>query len=475
MVIIKTVICIISFLSLSLSVWAERSPAIEVSSQRAPSSQSQYTGRVVNCRSNLNVREHPSTSSTRVGRLPCRSSGQVQVVARTDNGWYQINHNGRMSYVFSHYIQLDGEAPMTGEVFNCGTNLMVRSRPSASSRHLGRLPCDESPVVEILERSNGWFKINYNGQQAYVYSDYIKLHDSVQLASDTLEVLNSRDIMAHPRREQNLTHYCRQMGIEDCDGSESMIEQMESAIEQGRDIARHEDLVEELRGARQGYWNEGCEVLVSPSEASIEELGVCLDSLKLAALDGMSPNDVQASTRGDFFRSLYQNLNEQEQIFFAKMMTAVGEAGVLTPPVEEMIVIMKVLENRARTARERGATTANELDVAIQPLQFSIYNANATHHIRDFLNQTNTSAQTEAALRAFQSYENTDFVEPEDVDRIYHYHAQYARHRDWMNPNKRLPTFVVNNHQVQRQSGRRHIFYQGVRWSFVHNEWSGKR
>ncbi len=52
--------------------------------------------------------------------------------------------------------------------------LNVRSIPSTSSQLVGTLAYNER--VDILEKSNGWYKIDFRGTQGYVASSYLKLN-----------------------------------------------------------------------------------------------------------------------------------------------------------------------------------------------------------------------------------------------------------------------------------------------------------
>lgn len=60
----------------------------------------------------------------------------------------------------------------------CGTvtetSLNVRSTPSTSSQSVGTLRYNQK--VEILEKSNGWYKISFDGKQGYINSSYLKLN-----------------------------------------------------------------------------------------------------------------------------------------------------------------------------------------------------------------------------------------------------------------------------------------------------------
>ena len=54
------------------------------------------------------------------------------------------------------------------------TTLNVRSGPSTSDKIIGVLNIDET--IEILGKSNNWYKVDYNGKQGYVSSSYLKLN-----------------------------------------------------------------------------------------------------------------------------------------------------------------------------------------------------------------------------------------------------------------------------------------------------------
>ncbi|WP_158540694.1 SH3 domain-containing protein [Romboutsia weinsteinii] len=137
--------------------------------------------KVVNT-SSLNVRSGPSTSSSKIGSLA--KGSKVEVLSES-NGWSKINYNGKDAYVSSQYLDKVGttpeqpeqpETPETPEetkemkVVNT-SSLNVRSGPSTSSQKLGSLTMGTK--VEVLSESNGWSKINYNGKEAYVSSQYL--------------------------------------------------------------------------------------------------------------------------------------------------------------------------------------------------------------------------------------------------------------------------------------------------------------
>ncbi len=59
-----------------------------------------------------------------------------------------------------------------GEVINASAGLRVRSEANTNSSVLGYIYTGDK--VDIIGESGNWYKINYNGKEAYVSKDYIK-------------------------------------------------------------------------------------------------------------------------------------------------------------------------------------------------------------------------------------------------------------------------------------------------------------
>lgn len=213
-------------------------------------------------------------------------------------------------------------------------------------------------------------------------------------------------------------------------------------------------------------WLPGCDVLSGRiSENSKNKLDQCLNSIKQTLSGGKR---LRASDRTKVFPLFYSKLNPTEQEFLGHIVTSIGEAGVLAPPIEEMVAIMMILENRKDYAKSKGFSNANVLDAALQPSQFSMYNRGA-HHWSDALNRENSDNQTQHALDAFIKLKNTTLTPT--LRRVYHYHTNSV-HPDWKTPSKVVP--ITLNGVSLRKSGKRHIFYRDIGWSFRNNPWSNK-
>lgn len=130
--------------------------------------------------SSLRVRSQANTNSAVLGSL---SHGtQVEVNAVTESGWYQISYNGTAGYVSGDYLTVADAAQLPVEkepVYArvTASALNVRSGPGTDYEKTDKLSA--GTVVEVLEESNGWYKID----SGYISAEYAVIVDA---ASATL-------------------------------------------------------------------------------------------------------------------------------------------------------------------------------------------------------------------------------------------------------------------------------------------------
>ena len=135
------------------------------------------------------------------------------------------------------------------------------------------------------------------------------------------------------------------------------------------------------------------------------------------------------------------------------------------------MVIMKVLSNRARYGRDKGHADANELDAALQPWQFSMYNKNDPNWKRT-VKAGQGDSQTKNAIKAYILYQNTQIADASTMNRVYHYHTNYVN-PNWKDLSKRVVP-VLNGQRI-KTTGTHHLFFKDIAWSFANNNWSGKK
>ena len=130
--------------------------------------------------SSLRVRSQANTNSAVLGSL---SHGtQVEVNAVTESGWYQISYNGAAGYVSGDYLTVADAAQLPVEkepVYArvTASALNVRSGPGTDYEKTDKLSA--GTVVEVLEESTGWYKID----SGYISAEYAVIVDA---ASATL-------------------------------------------------------------------------------------------------------------------------------------------------------------------------------------------------------------------------------------------------------------------------------------------------
>jgi hypothetical protein len=219
-----------------------------------------------------------------------------------------------------------------------------------------------------------------------------------------------------------------------------------------------------------GTWKPGCEVLSKGKSltegADTSSLLQCVRSIQLSITNGG-----RVSRRAILFRNMYKNLNPEEQRFAAMIFTAQGEASILanqsTPHLNELMVVMKTLENRKndsnanRNRRARRKAPFNELDVALDHMQYSMYNANDSNWKRVLLRESGRDFSN--AVTAFIQYQTANFQPKPEVEDVRHYHANYSN-PNWLVRSKRV-NMSVNGNEATGKGNVRHIFYQDIVWS----------
>ena len=136
------------------------------------------SGKVVNVSTSLNVRSGPGTTYRIIGQL---KNGQSVTITGESGNFFAINFNGITGYVSKDYISV-GSSGTSSSNGNSSSNktgiviasaLNVRSGASTSNSIIGTLIRGSS--VTITGESGNFYKINYNGQSAYVSKDYVQV------------------------------------------------------------------------------------------------------------------------------------------------------------------------------------------------------------------------------------------------------------------------------------------------------------
>lgn len=130
---------------------------------------------------NLNMRSGPSTSTSKIGYI--KAGTAIQYISAS-NGWYKVKYNGITGWVISTYVKWGGNTTNnnnTGSIKNTTTitireNLNMRSGPSTSYGRVCLIK--KGSVVTSTEKSNGWYKVKYNGMTGWVLGQYVTVGGS---------------------------------------------------------------------------------------------------------------------------------------------------------------------------------------------------------------------------------------------------------------------------------------------------------
>lgn len=132
---------------------------------------------------NLNVRSMPSINSSILDTLAKGEIVDVKGLSE-DQKWYEVElSTGQKGYVSRDYITLNNENQSTttpvistsvGYIDTTTGNLNVRSDASASSSIITSLPKGQKVTILDYPQNSNWVKISYNGEEAYIYKDYVK-------------------------------------------------------------------------------------------------------------------------------------------------------------------------------------------------------------------------------------------------------------------------------------------------------------
>lgn len=146
---------------------------------------------------NLNIRETPSTDGQIVGKC---LQGELHEIVGEENGWYKISGG----YISADYAEkrfcmneankLDMKVMVLNfydrpGVSNVSNYLNIRAGAGENEKIIGKLPSYAG--CEILEDTNGWYKISSGGITGYVKSDYILTGDEAKQAA-----MNHAELMA---------------------------------------------------------------------------------------------------------------------------------------------------------------------------------------------------------------------------------------------------------------------------------------
>lgn len=147
------------------------------------------TTETVQATDTVNVRKSASETGDKLGKA---TAGDTFTRLETmDNGWSKIDYNGEEAYIKSEFLTaVTGDAPAatdtedtpaadTASETASGTvtikeTVKIRGGASTDSEQLGSAYQGEKFDL-LMKQADGWCKIKYKGQTAYVNADYVEI------------------------------------------------------------------------------------------------------------------------------------------------------------------------------------------------------------------------------------------------------------------------------------------------------------
>ncbi len=141
--------------------------------QAAANAAGQAVNETVSVTETVNVRRDASETAEKLG-----TAYMGETYTRTavlDNGWSKITYNNQDAYIKSEFLTTDASqvAAGTNETVTVKETVNVRKQANENSERVGVAYMGEN-YTRIMKYADGWSKIDYNGTEGYVKSEYLE-------------------------------------------------------------------------------------------------------------------------------------------------------------------------------------------------------------------------------------------------------------------------------------------------------------
>lgn len=174
---------------------AEQEAAQEAGAEEAAQQQEQTaTVKTVRATDVVNIRSSDSETADKLGKA--QIDDEFTLLEEKGNGWSKISFEGKDAFIKSEYLEVVSEVELaqadaeeadadnanenntganTGDVQTVTVieNVNVRKSASESGKKLGLAYTGEKLEL-LMKQADGWTRVKYNGETAYVKSDYVE-------------------------------------------------------------------------------------------------------------------------------------------------------------------------------------------------------------------------------------------------------------------------------------------------------------
>lgn len=167
-------------------------------------------GKIVNCKTCVNVREDATSKSKLLGTA---KKGKTFKVLATAGSWVKIQYTSDTEgYVYKTYIKItneESETPVSGKIakiVNCNVAVNVREKATSSSKLLGT--AKKGSTYKVLAKDGNWVKIQYTSDtEGYVFHTYVKItneEESIDGKTGTIKCNTHVNIRAKATKDSKL-------------------------------------------------------------------------------------------------------------------------------------------------------------------------------------------------------------------------------------------------------------------------------
>lgn len=128
----------------------------------------------------VNLRVGPGTDNNAIVVLD--EDTKLELIAKTDNGWYLVDYGNLLGFVSSDYVQVIdygkveeqlSNLPSITRVVETTTEVNVRKGPSTDYDIITTIPKGYRLSYNKIS-TNGWYEVEKNGNIGYICGDYLK-------------------------------------------------------------------------------------------------------------------------------------------------------------------------------------------------------------------------------------------------------------------------------------------------------------
>lgn len=158
---------------------------------------------IVKAKSGLNVRKGAGANYPKIGAL---TDGTKVKFSGEQNGWLKIAYNNQQGFISKQYTSITSAATAGGNASQTQSNvssaskkaevtasaLNVRSGAGTNYGKIGLL--SQGKVVQVTGESNGWYRIDFNGQTGWISAQYTKAVSSGGSTSNAVAPAGEKSI-----------------------------------------------------------------------------------------------------------------------------------------------------------------------------------------------------------------------------------------------------------------------------------------